>query len=49
MIVGLFHEIDEPSTTMAERARMTAAQLADKVLETEHADLLREGVALLAS
>ena len=27
---------------MAERARMTAAQLADKLLADEHADVLRE-------
>jgi hypothetical protein len=30
---------------MAERARMTAAQLADKLLASEHADVLRESVA----
>jgi hypothetical protein len=44
-IVGLFHEIDERTTTMAEGPRMTAAQLADKLLASEHADLLRESVA----
>jgi hypothetical protein len=31
-IVGRFHEIDEGSTTMAEGPRMTAAQVADKLL-----------------
>jgi hypothetical protein len=30
---------------MAEMARMTAAQLADKLLSSEHADVLRESVA----
>jgi hypothetical protein len=29
---------------MAERPRMTAAQLADKLLADEHADVLRESV-----
>ena len=33
---------------MAERARMTAAQLADKLLQDEHADVLRESVAWMA-
>jgi putative transposase len=33
---------------MAERARMTAAQLADKLLADEHADVLRESVAWMA-
>ena len=33
---------------MAERARMTAAQLADKLLADEHADVLRETVAWMA-
>lgn len=33
---------------MAERARMTAAQLADKLLSDEHADVLRERVAWMA-
>jgi putative transposase len=48
-IVGLFHEIDEPTTTMAEGPRMTAAQLADKLLATEHADVLRESVAWIVA
>jgi hypothetical protein len=34
---------------MAERARMTAAQLADKLLASEHADVLRESVAWMAA
>ena len=34
---------------MAERARMTAAQLADKLLADEHADVLRESVAWMAA
>jgi hypothetical protein len=34
-IVGLFYEIDEPTTTMAEGRRMTAAQLADKLLASQ--------------
>ena len=34
---------------MAERPRMTAAQLADKLLADEHADVLRESVAWMAA
>jgi putative transposase len=48
-IVGLFHEIDEPSTTMAEGPRMTAAQLANKLLVDEHPDVLRESAAWMAA
>ena len=46
-IVDLFHEIDEPTTTMAEGRRMTAAQLADKLLasEPQPADALRRAPA----
>jgi transposase-like protein len=33
---------------MAERARMTAAQLADKLMSDEHADVLAESVAWMA-
>jgi putative transposase len=33
---------------MAERARMTAAQLADKLLQDEHADVLHQSVACMA-
>jgi hypothetical protein len=33
---------------MAERVRMTAAQLADKLLQDEHADVLLESVAWMA-
>ena len=49
MIVGLFHEIDEGDATMADRPRMTAAQLADKLMGDEHADVLRESVAWMAA
>jgi transposase-like protein len=48
MIVGLFQQSDERTATMAERARMTAAQLADKLLQDEHADVLGESVAWMA-
>jgi hypothetical protein len=48
MIVGLFQQSDERTATMAERARMTAAQLADKLLSDEHADVLCESVAWMA-
>jgi putative transposase len=48
MIVGLFQQSDEGDTTMAEGPRMTAAQLADKLLSDEHADVLRESVAWMA-
>ena len=48
-IVGLFQEIDEPTTTMAEGPRMTAAQLADKLLASQHADVLRERVAWMVA
>jgi putative transposase len=34
---------------MADRPRMTAAQLADKLLADEHADVLRESVAWMAA
>jgi hypothetical protein len=34
---------------MAESHRMTAAQLADKLLQDEHADVLRESVAWMAT
>ena len=48
MIVGLFHGSTKGDTTMAERPRMTAAQLADKLLSDEHADVLLESVAWMA-
>jgi transposase-like protein len=48
MIVGLFQQSDEGDTTMAESHRMTAAQLADKLLQDEHADVLRDSVAWMA-
>jgi putative transposase len=49
MIVGLFQGSTKGGATMAERARMTAAQLADKLLASEHADVLRESVAWMAA
>src|SRR5215207_6897169 len=49
MIVGLFPQSDEGDTTMAEGPRMTAAQPADKLLQDEHADVLRESVAWMAA
>jgi putative transposase len=48
-MVGLFHEIDEGSTTMAEGPRMTAAQLANKLLADEHPEVLRESAAWMAA
>jgi putative transposase len=49
MIVGLSKDrrIDEGDATMAEGPRMTAADLVDKLLTSEHADVLRESVAWL--
>ena len=44
MIVGLFHEIDEGSTTMAERKRMTADEVVSYLLEEDGADFLRESL-----
>src|SRR5215203_1721845 len=38
---------DEGSTTMAEDRRMTAAQVVDKVMGTEHVDVVRGSVAWL--
>jgi putative transposase len=46
MIVGLA-KFDEGDTTMAEVQRMTAREAADKVMALEHADVLRESVALM--
>jgi transposase-like protein len=48
MIVGLFQQSDEGDTTMAERPRMTAAQLADKLMSQEHAEVLLASVAWMA-
>jgi hypothetical protein len=48
MIVGLFPQSDEGETTMAESHRMTAARMADKLLQDGHADVLRESVAWMA-
>jgi putative transposase len=44
MIVGLFQEIDERSTTMAERQRMTTDEVVEKLLSDEHADFVRESL-----
>jgi putative transposase len=49
MIVGLFPQSDEGDTTMAEGHRMTAADLVDKLLASEHADVLRDSVAWLVA
>jgi transposase-like protein len=48
MIVGLSKDRRRETHAMAERARMTAAQLADKLLQDEHADVLAESVAWMA-
>jgi transposase-like protein len=47
MIVGLFHQVDEGDTTMAEGRSMTAREAANNVMAVEHADVLRESVALM--
>jgi hypothetical protein len=47
MIVGLFQQDDEGDATMAEGQRMTAREAANKVMAVEHADVLRESVALM--
>jgi hypothetical protein len=49
MIVGLFPQTDEGDTTMADRPRMTAAQLVDKLLASDHADVLHESIAWLVA
>jgi transposase-like protein len=49
MIVGLFPQSDEGDTTMAEGHRMTAADLVDKLLASEHPDVLRDSVAWLVA
>jgi putative transposase len=49
MIVGLFPQTGEGGTTMADRPRMTADQLVDKLLASEHADVLRESIAWLVA
>jgi putative transposase len=49
MIVGLFPQTDEGDATMADRPRMTAAQLVDKLLASEHADVLGESIAWLVA
>src|SRR3954465_1421871 len=39
------HRSTKGSTTMAEDRRMTAAQVVDKLMSSEHADVVRESVA----
>jgi transposase-like protein len=47
MIVVLFHQSDEGDTTMAEGNSMTAREAASNVMAVEHADVLRESVAVM--
>jgi putative transposase len=47
MIVGFCDEVDERSTTMAGRDSLTAREAAEQVMGVEHADVLRESVALV--
>jgi putative transposase len=47
MIVVLFDQFDEGDTTMAEGKSMTAREAASKVMAREHADVLRESVAVM--
>jgi hypothetical protein len=47
MIVGLFPQSDEGDTTMTEGRSLTAREAVEGVLASEHADVLRESVALL--
>jgi Transposase, Mutator family len=47
MIVVLYHQSDEGDTTMAEGKSMTAREAASNVMASEHADVLRESVALM--
>ncbi len=47
MIVVLFHQFDEGDTTMAEGNSMTAREAASNVMALEHADVLRESVAVM--
>src|SRR5947209_7950575 len=48
MLVGLFPQIDEGDTTMAEGQRMTAADVVARVMASEHSDFVRDAVALVA-
>jgi transposase-like protein len=47
MTVGLFQQVDEGDTTMADCQRMTARGAANKALALEHAGVLRESVAVM--
>jgi len=49
MIVGLFPQTTKETATMAEAHRMTAADLLDKLLASEHADVLCDSVAWLVA
>src|SRR5438270_9490102 len=46
MIFGLFHEF-EGDTTMAEGQSLTTREAVQELLASEHADVLRESVALM--
>ena len=48
-IVGLFPHSDEADASMAEGHRMTAADPVDKLLASEHADVLRDSMAWLVT
>jgi hypothetical protein len=43
----LFHQFDEGVTTMAEGQSLPAREAMGEVLASEHADVLRESVALM--
>src|ERR1700759_2261473 len=47
MIVGLFPQSDEGDTTMAEGRSLTTREAVEGVLAGEHADVLRESVAVM--
>jgi putative transposase len=47
MIVGLFPQVDEGDTTMAEGRSLTTREAVEEVLASEHADVLRESVAVM--
>ena len=47
-LVGLFLQIDESSTTMAEGQRMTAADVVAQVRDGRFEDFVREAVVLVA-
>jgi transposase-like protein len=50
MIVGLFPQTTKETTTMAEGRRMTAAREAvERIMQSEHGDVLRESVAFMVA